>query len=383
MAFYKAIGKTVHSKKMHTHPIHRPTIFLALFCILIASITGCASPALTVAPTIGPAQTPVTGQYFPTDGWRTSTPEEQGMDSNKLAQMLSAVQQKHLSLHSLLVIRNGYIVSETYFGAFTQDTPHQLYSVTKSFIATLIGIAIDKGAIDRTDHRILDFFPEDTIENLDQYKQAITLENLLTMRAGLDWQEGDPAYMALAQSPDWVKFMLDKPMVQPPGTWFNYCSGCSHLLSAILEQTTGMNTLDFAKQNLFQPLGITNVTWDTDAQGIPIGGWGLQLTPRDMAKLGYLYLYNGIWERDQIVSGDWVNRATQTHTETDSELGYGYQWWTYPSLSGYAALGMGGQTVFVIPRSDLVIVTTADMDNHDEIFQLIEQYIVPAVKKSG
>jgi CubicO group peptidase (beta-lactamase class C family) len=304
------------------------------------------------------------------------------MDSQRLAQMLAAIQQQHLNLHSLLIVRNGYLVSETYFGVYQQDTRHELYSCTKSFVSTLIGIAMDKGYIDRTDHRIIDFFPEHTFVNLDEQKETMMLEDLLTMRSGLDWEEGDPVYGAMYRSPDWVQFVLDKPMTQPPGSGFNYCSGCSHILSAILQQATGMNPRDFAQQYLFQPLGISNVQWDTDAEGIPIGGWGLQMTPRDMAKLGYLYLQDGKWDEQQIISAGWVENATRGHTETDGDLGYGYQWWTAPSLEGYTALGRYGQTIFVIPGADLVIVTTAQIEDHDEIFRLIEGYILPAVQQS-
>ena len=373
----------------------RPTLFLVLLCLLVAALTGCSKspaqatatgrptiPPAQVAATDTPAQAPASGDYWPTKAWRTSSPEEQGMDSEKLAQMLDAIQEQKLGFHGLLVIRNGYIVSETYFGSYQQDTRHELYSVTKSFVATLIGIALDKGYIEGIDQRILDFFPDRAFANLDSQKEEMTLEDVLTMRTGLDWQEGNAAYGAMYSSPDWVKFMLDKPMILPAGSQFNYCSGCSHLLSAILQQTTGMNTGDFAEQTLFKPLGISNVKWDRDETGIPIGGWGLQITPRDMAKLGYLYLQNGQWDGEQIVSSQWVENATQTHTETDSDLGYGYQWWTYPSLAAYTALGLYGQTIFVVPEVDLVIVTTAEMDNHDEIFQLIEQYILPAVQKS-
>lgn len=304
------------------------------------------------------------------------------MDSQKLLQMLAAIQERRLNLHSLLIVRNGYLVSETYFGPYRPDTRHELYSCTKSFVATLIGIALDKGYIDGTDQRIVDFFPERTFANLDAQKAAVTLEDTLTMRTGLDWQEGDPAYRAMYVSADWVKTVLDEPMAAPPGSRFNYCSGCSHVLSAVLRQTTGMNPRDFADQYLFKPLGITNVKWDTDAEGTPIGGWGLQITPRDMAKLGYLYLRHGQWEGQQIVSAAWVKNATRTHTETDGELGYGYQWWTYPSLAAYTALGRDGQTIFVIPELELVIVTTAEMNGHDEIYRLIEQYIIPAVQES-
>ena len=256
-----------------------------------------------------------------------------------------------------------------------------MYSVTKSFIATLIGIAIDKGDIAGTDQRIVEFFPERTFANLDDRKSAMTLDDTLTMRTGLDWQEGDPAYRAMYMSSDWVKYVLDEPMIAAPGTQFNYCSGCSHVLSAVLSQTTGMNPRDFAEQYLFKPLGITNARWDIDAAGIPIGGWGLQMTPRDMAKLGYLYLHNGQWDGQQIVSAEWVENATRTHTETDGTLGYGYQWWTFPSLAAYTALGRDGQTIFVIPEKDLIIVTTAEMSGHDQIFRFIEQYILPAVRE--
>jgi CubicO group peptidase (beta-lactamase class C family) len=375
--------------------INRATQWTTLLCIFSVILAACSSASTTAIPSPGstptaatpvpsPGSTPIsaTPAYWPTTAWRTSSPEEQGMDSEKLEQMLVTIRQQQLKLHSLLVIRNGYLVSETYFGRFGQDTPHEIYSCTKSVVATLIGIAIDQASIDGTNHRIVDFFSDRTFANLDTQKQNMTLEDVLTMQAGLDWQEGDPAYRAMYRSPDWVKFMLDKPMAEPAGSRFNYCSGCSHVLSAVLEQTTDKNPGDFAEQYLFKPLGISNIQWDTDAAGLPIGGWGLQLTPRDMAKLGYLYLRNGQWEGRQIVSAEWVENATRRHTGTDSDLGYGYQWWTYPSLTAYTALGRSGQTIFVIPDADLIVVTTAEMDNHDEIFRLIEQFIVPAVQRS-
>jgi CubicO group peptidase (beta-lactamase class C family) len=301
------------------------------------------------------------------------------MDSARLAAMLEWVQQQRLNLHSLLVIRNGYIVSETYFDSYRQNDRHQLFSCTKSFIATLIGIALDRGDIQRIDAPVMDFFAGRSFTNLDERKQAMTLQDLLTMRSGLDWQEGDPAYVAMMRSPDSVKYVLDKPMALAPGSQFNYCSGCSHVLSAILQQATGANTLDYAEKNLLKPLGINNLRWDKDPSGIPIGGWGLQLTPREMAKLGYLYLHDGAWEGRQIVSSAWVQAATQQHTETDGDLGYGYQWWVYPSFGAYTALGLEGQTIFVVPEEDLIVVTTASVDGHEQIFRLIDEYIMPSI----
>jgi CubicO group peptidase (beta-lactamase class C family) len=361
---------------------NRSMRLLLQLCILIVILPGCSNLLARVAPTNVAETTAESGAYWPTRDWRSSSPEEQGMDGEKLAEILAAVQDRGLKLHSLLVIRNGYLVSETYFGSYKQNNRHELYSCTKSFVSTLIGIALDKGYLTGKDQRIVDFFLGRTLANLDQQKQAVTLEDVLTMRTGLDWQEGDPAYVALYQSSDWVQYMLDLPMVQSPGSGFNYCSGCTHLLSAILGQATGMDTRDFAEQYLFKPLGITNARWETDAHGIPIGGWGLQITPRQMAKLGYLYLREGEWDGEQIVSTGWVQDAIQTHTQTDGDLGYGYQWWIYPSLDAYAALGRDGQTIFVVPESDLIIVTTAAMDGHDEIFRLIEDFIIPALQES-
>ena len=357
----------------------RISILLWVFSIIVEGCTGPSSPV----PFAQAEPTPSPSAYWPTQVWRTSTPEEQGMDSGRLSRMLASIDQESLDLHSLLIIRHGTIVSETYFQTYHQDTPHELYSVTKSFISTLIGIAIDQGSIDGVDHLVLDYFRDKSYGDQDTLKKAITLENLLTMTTGLDWQEED-IYPGLYQSHDWVSYVLRKPMLAPPGSQFNYCSGCSHILSAILQQATQMNTMDFAQKTLFEPLGITHVTWETDPKGTPIGGWGLQLTPRDMAKLGYLYLHEGKWGERQIVSSEWVRRATQKHTATDDDdLGYGYQWWIYPGDKAYVALGLYGQTIFVAPDLDLIVVTTAGSLDHDKIFPLIEKYILPAVGIRG
>jgi CubicO group peptidase (beta-lactamase class C family) len=355
----------------------RPFVLLG---ILVVLVVACSSPPAAALRTTTPTLPAAPATYWPTEGWRTSSPEDQGLDAQKLGQALIAVQEQRLNLHSLLVIRHGYLVSETYFGSYRQDTRHELYSCTKSFVSTLIGIAIDQGYIDGTGHRVPDFFPGRSFANFDAQKLAMTVDDVLTMRAGLDWEEGDPSYARLYTSPDWVQFMLDKPMVAAPGSLFNYCSGCSHLLSAIIQETTGMNPRDFAEQVLFEPLGISDAVWEVDSGGTPIGGWGLKLTPRDMAKLGYLVLHDGQWDGQQIVSAQWVESATRIHVEVDGDLDYGYQWWIYPSLEGYAALGLYGQMILVIPESDLVVVTTAQMDSHDEIFRLVRDYVLPAVQ---
>lgn len=344
---------------------------LIVFFLLAGLLSGCF---------LSPASAPAAdGTPWPTRGWQLSTPEKEGMDPARLEEMQAAIKDQHISLHSLLIIRNGRIVSETYYSENKQNTLYELYSVTKSFTSTLTGIALDQGKLNGVDQKVVDLLPGRTFANLDARKQSMTLEDLLTMTSGLDWEEGDPIYRAMYMSADWVKLVMDLPMAIEPGKTFLYCSGCSHIISAILQERTG-DEERFARQNLFTPLGITGFRWEKDRQGNLVGGWGLSLTARDMAKLGYLYLHNGTWEGKQVVSAGWVRTATAKHVATDGNLGYGYQWWTYPTHDAYAALGRYGQTIFVAPGLDLVVVTTApSLENHDPIFRLIDQYILPAV----
>jgi len=345
------------------------SIFIALLCFAITACSGTSSP-------------PSGGIYWPTRDWRSSSPEEQGMDGQALEVLLASIKQAGPDLDSLLVIRHGTIVSETYFHGYNQKKIHQQYSITKSFIATLVGIAIDQGLIEDTHRLVMDFFPGAEFKNLDEDKRLMTLEHLLTMTSGLDWEDTDPAFAALYGSEDWVSYIMGLPERTAPGAQFNYCSGCSHLLSAILQSASGMNTQEFAEQTLFTPLGITSYDWETDPAGTPIGGWGLSLTPRDMAKLGYLYLHAGEWEGEQVVSSAWIERATQKLVQAEGELGYGYQWWIYPRFGAYTALGKEGQTIFVVPQEDLIVVTTASSQpNHDAIFDLIENGILPAIQE--
>lgn len=382
---------------MNVKRMHPSTGFLALLCILGIMTAGCvpipatvapadapasaatSTPAPTTAPTAVPSAT--TSAYWPTNGWRTSTPEEQGMDAQKLAAMLAEIKERKIDIRSLLVIRNGYLVSETYFVPFLQHHKQDMQSVGRSFTATLVGIAIDKGYIAGVDQKILEFFPDRTFANLDAQKKAMTLEDVLTMRSGLEPQPGDPYYRAMQDSPDWIQFLLDQPVTDPPGSRWNYCAGCSHILTAILQKTTGMNPRDFAEQYLFKPLGISADKWMTDPAGLPYGAGGFNLMPRDMAKLGYLYLRKGQWDGQQIISPEWVETSTQPHADVDvnAHFGYGYHWFTVPEMEGYAALGGGGQVILVIPKSDLVIVTTARTE--ESLFELFDKYILPAVQK--
>ncbi len=255
-----------------------------------------------------------------------------------------------------------------------------MQSAGRSWTSALIGIAIDKGYIDTVDQRILDFFPRAHVCKHGSAQGSHDLEDVLTMRTGLEWQELPGAFEQMQKSPDWVQYILDRPMTEQPGTRWNYCSICSHVLTAIMDETTGMNPRDFAEENLFKPLGISGVAWIADPDGIPLGAGGFKLTPRDMAKLGYLYLRNGQVGGQQIVSSDWIEKSTQTYSVVNEHLGYAYHWVTVPEMKGYAASGGGGQIILVLPEYDLVIVTTANTE--ESIFELIDKYVLPAVQVS-
>jgi CubicO group peptidase (beta-lactamase class C family) len=356
-------------------------------------------------------------EVWPTRAWRTSTPDEEGMDGAKLRGVIESAKKQGLSLHSVIVIRHGAIVMERYFAPFDADTPHNLYSCTKSFVSALVGIAIKKGIIAGVSRPVMSYFPggnyTEAATSMQAHplsvqqppsprasspfaassvfpathvpapdaesKHAITVEHLLTMSSGLDWLEADETYERMeTSSRDWVKFVLDIPMAAQPGQSFNYSSGNSHLLSAIIQKESRTNTYEFACENLFGPLGIKDPDWNRDPSGIPIGGWGLFLTPRDMAKLGYLYLHRGKWEHMRILPGSWVRESTQPHIKADGNWQYGYQWWLDPSQSFFAAIGRYGQTIFVVPAQDLVVVFTAHIDSPDPEVDLLKKYIIPA-----
>lgn len=324
-------------------------------------------------------------EHWPIPDWPLADPSARGLDPARLAELVKAATQRAPGLLSILVIRGGDLVLEQYFDPAATDH-REVYSVTKSFTATLVGIAIDRGYIQGVGDRLLDYFPGRTFANPDPRKGELTLEHLLTMTTGLDWTESDRDIQALYTSPDWVQYMLDLPLVAAPGERFNYCTGCSHLLMAVVAEATsvaeatGMLPLDFARQALFEPLGFTRVEWLQDPQGLPIGGWGLQLAPRDLARLGYLYLHAGSWAGRQVVSADWTRSATSPHVAGDPGYDYGYQWWVRPSIDGYAAIGRDGQMVAVIPAKDLVVVFTSTEGDSETLYGLIEDFVLPAVR---
>lgn len=327
---------------------------------------------------------------WPTAGWETSAPEEQGIDSAKLTDMFIQIQEAGYNIHGVVIVRHGKLVAEAYRVPNDATTLHEIKSCTKSFISALIGIALQQGAIEGIDQHALDFFPDRTPANLDDAKRGMTLVDLLTMSSGFDWQGGmleTPSINDLYFSPDWVQFMLDRPLSDAPGSRFVYDSGGSHLLSAILQRASGQTAEEFARANLFTPLGITNWRWESDPQGVSAGGWGLWLAPRDMAKLGYLYLHGGHWDGQQIVPAQWVADSTRQEIVAGGSWlsdGYGYQWWV--DAKGYfMALGFGGQYIVVVPDRDMVVTFTGGLPATSFFVPetLLNDYILPASESSA
>jgi len=368
-----------------------------IFCGMLMAVTSCVRttpPPTILSPTTARTEIPATTTkpdatvYYPTQAWKSSAPEQQGIDSAALLKLFDEIQAKQLNIHSIVIARHGLIVTEAYWYPFQSGAKHVLYSCTKSVNSALVGVAIKQGKIDSVTHRVLDFFPDRTIANKDARKQVMTLEHLLTMSSGMDWNEtGVPtsspnnSNRQMIQSKDWVQFVLDRPMKEDPGTRFNYNSGGSHLVSAILQKTTGMNELAFAQEYLFKPLGISDVSWTVDPNGIYRGEDGLELTPRDMAKIGYLYLKGGTWDGQQIVPADWVKASSQKHIDTPDTKDYGYQWWVQP-FGVYNAAGLGSQYIFVLSDLDTVVVFTSGLKAamFDVPASLVETFIMPATK---
>ncbi len=332
--------------------------------------------------------------YFPDDAWTATTPEEQGMNSAVLDEMMQFIEDQDAPLRGLVVTRNGYIVKEVYWAYNTANSTHHIFSCTKSFTSTLIGIALKEGFIDNVSQKVLDFFPEMTIQNMDSRKGNMTLEHVLTMTTGLDWNEwnisyDDPTnmYRQMFESPNPIQFFLDLRSVYDPGTHWAYSTGASHLLSAIIQKTTGMSTRNFAEQYLFGPLNIRIGGWNIDPQGINNGGTLLYVSPRTMAKLGLLYLNNGTWGGEEILSEDYVTQATTSHANIRPDTDYGYQWWIDTTSDIFSARGSEGQYIFVAPEYNVVATITARADEpgedvSGEILEYILQSIVEGAGSS-
>lgn len=353
----------------------KPSVMLWILSFFLALAgrmeAGNAAPAAQ--------STPYAEIPWPTEGWQSATPESQGMDSPTLATAFDYIRQNHVSIHSLLIARNGKILLDASFYPFRDGQLHDLASVTKSVTCTLIGIAIGKNKLKGLRQPVLPLFPGRTAANRNTRKEQMTIEDLLTMTSGLDCsnKQHEITLRQMRLSKDWIQFMLDLPMAAVSGRKFEYCSGGMHLLSAILTQATGANALEFARSELFEPLGIHTSAWPADPDNNSYGWGDLHLLPRDMAKIGYLWLNQGRWKDRQLIPADWMRAASQVHSQAEWGTSYGYGLWVYPDRNPpiFEGLGRGGQRISVVPAKNLVVVFTGGGFEPGDIGTIIGQSI--------
>jgi CubicO group peptidase (beta-lactamase class C family) len=399
-----------HNLTSNTQRRLRIGILAGVALVIALIIIALFSPRFL---TKGPYQKPPTTG----DGWMTASLSEVGMDEKPILELLSMLaQQNELNIHSLLIVKDGKLVFETYYPGdditvtdklsftrrdFDRDTLHCLASASKSVTSILFGMAVDQGKITNLDEKMFASFPE-YAELSDQGKDEITLRHLLTMTSGLAWDESsypfsDPRNdlnnMVLV-SPDPIRFMLAKPLINKPGEVWLYNSGVTNLLGEILNRKTGTSLVEYARANLFNPLGITSFEWLTfpAAPKMAVTSSLLYLEPRDMAKIGQLYLQQGKWNGVQIVSPQWVQESTAMSVRVPIEygptfqnIGYGYQWWhgrfAYGETDAIYAAGWGGQFILIMPKINTVIVTTGSnyAGDYSPVFDLINNYILDSI----
>ncbi|OGU57034.1 MAG: hypothetical protein A2V66_05585, partial [Ignavibacteria bacterium RBG_13_36_8] len=348
------------------------------------------------------------------DGWETASLNSVGMNESPIKNLVRNIDAGiYTEIHSVVIIKDNKLVFEEYWSGhdfgyaspnylggllnFDMNTRHNTHSATKSFTSAVVGIAIDKGFINSEDDNIFDYLPEyyDTWKN--EGRENITIKDCLMMASGLEWNEWEVAVtastsdlMRFNQSSDPVRYLLFQPLVTVPGTSFYYNGGTVDLLGVIVANATGQSVPSFSAEYLFSPLGITNYNWQTlYPSGITCCHGDIYITPRDMAKFGQLFLNNGQWNGEQIISSEWVARSTQNHINPGVSWanGYGYLWWrrilhsnnnTYES---FKAMGWGLQEIFVFRSLNMVIVFTgANYVTDAPCDEIIENYILPAIQ---
>lgn len=338
--------------------------------------------------------------YLPTKEWKIAEPRSVGLNPEKLIELETLVNSQYRNINGILIVRKGYVVFERYYNSFGPEDTHNVASVTKSVLSALIGIAIDVGYVKNVDQKVMDFFPEYISGASDIKKRAVTIKHLLTMTASIASKStsrmGNEPLDRLRRQRDWVKYVLDQLGKNGQLGQFQYSTAGTHLLSAIITRTTGKSACDFANEYLFKFLGMKEIPdhemksfsldnvfgknvkgWIKDPQGNSTGGWGLTITPRDMARFGFLYLNKGVWENKQIISKKWIDESIALNSNN-----YCYLWWLKKEadLFVHSALGSGGNVICCIPGKDLVVVIASKLIRKPrDSWELFEKCIIPAV----
>ena len=341
------------------------------------------------------------------DGWPVAAPEQAGMDST----ILSGIGPRfagwpEASAHAVVVARHGTLIYEQYFSGedwrwadplgtlvFDATVKHDLKSITKSVTSLLVGIGVDRGWIADINTSVFTYFPDHS-DTQSPEKDRITLEHLLTMSAGLAWNESlpwsDPANneRQMDDTVDPYRYALERPVVTQPGRVYNYCGAAPILLQGVLQRTSGKPLDELAREALLEPLSITDVEWTRFPSGDVRGHGGLRLRPRDLAKLGQLVLDRGMWQGKQIISADWIAESTSPQINGESIFFYGYLWWLgrflveRREIRWIAGFGNGGQRVYVVADLDLVVAVNAGAYGAPQIVGeiVMKRYVLPAVR---
>ena len=348
----------------------KTTAFGALGIGIIYNIPGCKEAAATQAPTAFTA--------LP-----RSTPEAQGIPSVAIQNFLAAAEKSGQEFHGFMVVRHGHVVSEGWWSPFAKELKHTLYSLSKSFTSTAVGMCVADGKLTVEDS-VLSFFPEYAPAEVSDNLAAMKVKHLLTMNTGHD--VGAMGAMQATEDGQWTKAFLAQPVVHQPGTHFLYNTGATYFLSAIVQKLTGKTVYDFLSERLFIPLKIENADWEISPEGVTVAGYGLRIRTEDIAKLGQLYLQKGMWNGEQLIPAEWVEDATKKQTtsqENDSDWGqgYGYQFWRCrPEPGFYRGDGAFGQYCIVIPQYDTVIAINSESPDMQATMNVVWETILPALK---
>lgn len=312
-------------------------------------------------------------------------PEQQGLASSAMLQFVEALERQIHEVHSFMLLRHGSVVAEGWWSPHGRDDPHMLFSVSKSFTATAVGLAMSEGYF-AIDDSVLAFFADEAPAAISDHLAAMCVRDLLTMTTGhaVDtW-----GYMLERSDSNWIKGFFEVPVLHAPGTHFLYNTGATYLLSALVQKTTGMKLIDYLEPRLFEPLGISNATWEESPQGINSGGIGLSVKTEDIARFGQLYLQHGRWRDQQLLPEGWVEAATSIQVSngnvavgSDATQGYGYQFWR--CLHGaYRGSGLFGQYCIVMPEQEAVLAITSGIDvfDADQLLDLTWKYLLPAMQ---
>jgi CubicO group peptidase (beta-lactamase class C family) len=312
-------------------------------------------------------------------------PEAQGISSAAVARFVDAVEKMpgNNELHSFMLLRHGAVVAEGWWSPYAPKRPHTLFSLSKSFTSTAVGLAVAEGYLSVED-RVLSFFPDDAPARISKNLDAMQVKHLLAMSTG--HAEDTMGPMARRRDGNWIRAFLARPVKYKPGTHFLYNTGASYMLSAVVQRLTGMTLLDYLQPRLFRPLGIQHPTWEVSPQGITVGGFGLSITTEDIARFGQLYLQKGCWNGKQLLPEAWIERAGSVQTvngadpNSDWQQGYGYQFWRCRH-GAYRGDGAFGQYCIIMPEEEAVLAITGGVSDMQLALNLVWEHLLPALSQ--